>query len=192
MKMLRRAHAYQKSTFLSTLDNLRDEFDRMDDQLSEITSIYRNKLPSDVIAVTSFAQFDSFAQKLYERNNIFRKPYDVYIRMRGRILEVTESAERHLLSPLLLVYSMVETEQQRKLKQKMRVELRRNRERLTRDFDWSALKHSVYNDLIPKRDHVFFLGMICVVALGKDALSDVYQLVDEYWSGIDRNIKLHD
>ena len=190
--MMRRAHAYQKTHFMATMDQVRDEYDRMDGQLSQLTAVYRNLMPQEVLAVTSFDQFDSFAKKLYERNQPFRKPYDEYVRMRARIVEVTRDVERHLLTPLLLVPSLVETQQQRELKQTIRDELALNHQRLARDFDWSTQTHAQYVDLIPTRDHAFFLGLVSVVALGCDTLFDVDQQLDEYWSGVEASIKLHD
>ena len=187
---MRQAHAYQKTTLVETMETLRDEFARMDEQFSQLTAVYRQALPPKVLQVRTFTQYNDFALKLCERNKPFQKPHAEYVYMRGRIACVTRQVQQYLLAPLLLVHRVVETSHQQDMKERMREECDNNLQRLESDADWSHLKHAEYAKKIIHREHPFFLGLISCVAIGMDTLLDIDQQLDEYWSGVPSHIKL--
>ena len=189
--MMRQAHAYQKNTFYNTMETLRDDYAKMDSKFSQLTTIFRQYLPPKVLKITTFKEFDSYAKRLYERNDPFKKPYNEYLHMRKRLAEVTSDAQTNLIGPLLQVHAVVETEHQREFKQRMREECVNNKHRLSEEYEWSHLKHPEFMQKIINREHVFFLGMASVVGAGFDTLYELDQQLDEYWSGVPSHIKLN-
>ena len=188
---MRQAHAYQKSALIDVMEVLRDEYSRMDENFSQLTAVYRQALPPKVLEVRTFAKFNEYAKEFCQSKKPFQKPYAEYVFMRGRVADVTRLVQEHLLAPLLLVHTMVETGQQRELKQQIREECENNLQRLQDAHDWSHLKHTDYMEKIIHREHPFFMGLISSVAIGMDMLMDIDQQLDEYWSGVPSHIKLN-
>ena len=191
VEWMRKVHAFQKKEYLNMFETLRDDFGSFGENMfSDFMVVFKQYMPPKTIQITCFAQCQALANIMVLKSKSLKALYGEYVTMRERVTDITKTVQRNIVTPLLLVHSNVETEQQRTLKARMRAECAKNLRRLANEFNWSLLEHPEFAQKIVVREHQFFLGMISVLAVNVDMLNDIDQQLDEYLSGVPSHINL--
>ncbi|XP_076437716.1 uncharacterized protein LOC143276931 [Babylonia areolata] len=181
--ILQRVRHFQRGPNETQLQELRDAETLFERNLSEFLLFTKQYLPLDVTGVPSLQVFQKHAEAAMKS-----KPSgSQHVRHFFATLELLRTslaqAEVEVYLPLTSIPQRCETEKQRGLKQKMRATLEEARSLLDPGSSLKKLYHREWESKVLARERSRFMGLVSVIPLGLEKVTDIDEFLDEYMTG---------
>ena len=182
LSLLQQVRQFQKqqSGKLQELHDAEADFDR---HLSEFLLVVKRALPQKVDRLPNLKEFQTTMTVAMGTRPAGMEHVKRYLATLELLRTMLAQAEVHIHLPLTLIPARCETEKQRELKRQMKttvVEMQRLLKPTT------SLKEPHFKDWEGKvlaRERTLFMGLISLVPLGVEKVTDVDQFLDEYVTG---------
>ncbi|KAK7473900.1 hypothetical protein BaRGS_00034889 [Batillaria attramentaria] len=179
VELIKRVREFQKSQS-GQLQELRDRETEFDRHLSEFLLVVKRSLPQCIEKLPNLKDFQTNMTVAMGTNPSGMDHVKNYLSTLEFLRTLLAQAETSICLPLSLIPARCETEKQRELKQKMKsacLEMQRLLKPTT------SLKEAVHKDWERKvlpRERTLFMGLISLVPLGVEKVSDIDVFLDEY------------
>ncbi|XP_070208330.1 uncharacterized protein [Littorina saxatilis] len=170
----------QQGPKLQELHDAEAEFDR---HLSEFLLVVKRSLPQKIDRLPNLKEFSTTMTVAMGTSPAGMEHVRKYLSTLELVRTMLAHAEANIYLPLLLIPERCETEKQRELKHQMKgaiVEMTRLLKPTT------SLKEANFKEWEGKvlpRERTLFMGLISLVPLGVEKVTDVDQFLDEYVTG---------
>ncbi|XP_076456821.1 uncharacterized protein LOC143291090 [Babylonia areolata] len=182
--ILQQVQQFQKDSSTKLREQLQDAVSEFDLSLSEFLLEIKQALPQSTTKLSTLKEFQNNmkvamgapANSSSRGMNHVRHYFSTLELMRTWLAQ----AEVHLCLPLLMVPERCETEKQRQLKAQMRSTCSEMQKLLKPTVSLKDVHFKEWEGKVLARERSLFMGLISLMPLGLDRVTDVDQALDEY------------
>lgn len=179
MKLVHRLKDYQKVIAAEIL-RMRDMDNEMEINRNEFMNCIRNLIENDIDRIATVKEFETLA-KSHKAQIMFHKDLlEFYLTVIQKWRQNYNTFKKEVVMPLKQLHRMCENQKQRDTKAKIINIIIEMQEMLEEDFDLQKVSHPEMKKKMARREYPVFLGLLSLVPLGAEKLSDIDIFIDEY------------
>ncbi|XP_045181045.2 uncharacterized protein LOC123540253 isoform X1 [Mercenaria mercenaria] len=179
MKMVHRLKDYQKIVAEEIL-RMRDLDNEIELNRNEFMNCIRNLLSEDVDRISSLKEYEILAKSSKAQHMFHKKLLDLYSSVVEKWRQYYNAFGKEIVIPLKQLHRACENEKQRDIKAKIITSIEEMQTMLQEDFDLQKISHPETEKKMARREYPVFRGLLSLIPMGAERLSDIDILMDDY------------
>lgn len=182
MKMVKRLKSYQKVLGVE-VSSMRDLEHEMDLNREKFMTTVQKIIPEDLATIQSLAEFEKLTKTNEAQKLFFRNVIDLYLQILQKWRTLFHCFDLEIITPLRQIHRVCENEKQREMKVTISQYIHDMQTMLEPDHDLQKVSHPETSRKLLRKDAPIFLGILSLLPLGIDRVSDIDILIDDYMRG---------
>lgn len=188
LQMVHRLRGYQK-VIAAELLRMRDMDNEMEMNRNEFMNCIRNLISDDTDRISTLKEYADLA-KSHKAEIMFHKNLlDLYLTIINKWRQYYTTFGLEIVMPLKQLHSVCENQKQREIKAKIINGIKEMHQMLQEDHDLQKVRHPEMEKKMAKREYPVFLGLLSLVPMGAERLTDIDILIDDYMREFNLDLK---